>query len=796
MKKNVLLLGVSFLLIFFSLSAQSLKYSRAKVSLHGKEIRDLSKCGIDISEGAYKKNLYFISDFSAHEIEQIKKAGFVVDILVPDIQKKYREQNDTASASMQSRVQSACHRVTPVYQTPKHFSLGSMAGYFTYAEMLTQLDSMRILYPSLITAKQPISNTLLSIEGRPVYYVRLSDHADTDEPEPEVLYDAVHHAREPGSMSNLIYYMWYLLENYSSDSSVKSIVDHTEMYFVPCVNPDGYLYNETTDPMGGGMWRKNRRANGDGTMGVDLNRNYGFHWGYDNYGSSANGADEVYRGSSPFSEPETQMMRDFCTAHSFKIAMNYHTFGNLLVYPWGYLPDYYTPDSNIFVNYGKMMTRYNHYLAGTGNQTVQYVTNGDSDDWMYGDQSSKAKVFAITPEIGIYDEGFWPPISSIIPNCQDNMFANFSAAQLAGKFCVFEDRSKEFLTIKTAYLPFSFTEMGLDTAGIYTLSFTPLTSNISFANAKVYTGMSILHTLKDSLAYILNPSIASGEQIKFIVNIHNADFSYVDTIVKVFGAPGISFQERGDDVTKWNAGSWGNTSQDFYSAWSSITDSPNGNYLPSSNEMIEIKNPVSLPANLHSKLVFYAKWDIEKIWDFAQLLISRDQGASWTPLCGSYTVDGSAYQDYLNPVYEGSQASWVKEEINLDAYAGENILLMFTMNSDTDTELDGFYFDDLEIISNGNLTSSLPDFSSLKNHLQIYPNPSSNGLLRLKYHLDENHPSMIHIYDVYGRKVFDRVVSSMDGDILLSDLHLQSGIYFYGWQSDQNKDTFQKLVIY
>jgi len=113
--------------------------------------------------------------------------------------------------------------------------------------------------------------------------------------------------------------MWYLLENYSSDPSIKNIVDNTEMYFIPVVNPDGYIYNQTTNPNGGGLWRKNRRNNGDNTYGVDLNRNYSYNWGYDNTGSSGNTNSDTYRGPSPFSEPESRIMRDFTYQRALRI---------------------------------------------------------------------------------------------------------------------------------------------------------------------------------------------------------------------------------------------------------------------------------------------------------------------------------------------------------------------------------------------------------------------------------------------------------------------------------------------
>ncbi|HMP31616.1 MAG TPA: M14 family zinc carboxypeptidase, partial [Saprospiraceae bacterium] len=90
-------------------------------------------------------------------------------------------------------------------------------------------------------------------------------------------------------------------------------------------------------PNGGGMWRKNAYKNAAGTVvGVDLNRNYGYKWGYDNEGSSINPASETYRGPSAFSEPETQAMSSFVTDHNFKLCLNFHSHGNFLIHPWGH----------------------------------------------------------------------------------------------------------------------------------------------------------------------------------------------------------------------------------------------------------------------------------------------------------------------------------------------------------------------------------------------------------------------------------------------------------------------------
>ncbi len=177
--------------------------------------------------------------------------------------------------------------------------------------------------------------------------------------------------------------MWWLLENYGTNPEATYLVNNRQMWFIPVVNPDGYVYNQTTNPAGGGLWRKNRRNNGDGTFGVDLNRNYGTFdmWNAPNGGSSTATNNDTYRGTAPFSEPETAIMDVFMRSHNIKTCLNYHTYGNYLIYPWGYL-SHENGDSIIYRDWTYEMTFANHYTNGTDLQTVAYSTRGNSDDYM------------------------------------------------------------------------------------------------------------------------------------------------------------------------------------------------------------------------------------------------------------------------------------------------------------------------------------------------------------------------------------------------------------------------------
>ncbi|MEO1714669.1 MAG: M14 family metallopeptidase, partial [Bacteroidota bacterium] len=306
------------------------RFDRVKIQLSPEQtLFQVARLGLDVTHGDYAPGKYFTSDFSTSERQIMDAAGIEYTVIIEDVQKFYVDQNQQSGITVTNR-NGDCETNTGGdngFEPPANFELGSMGGFYTYQEMLEELEEMQAAYPDLISSVMPIGD-ILTYEGRPIYMLRLSDNPNQDESgEPEVLYTALHHAREPGSLSQMIYYLWYMLENYGTDPEVTYLIDETEMYFIPCLNPDGYIFNQTTNPDGGGLWRKNRVPNPDGSVGVDLNRNYGFGWGFDDFGSSPNPQSVVYRGPEAFSEPETQAVRELCNDHEFRIALNYHSFG-------------------------------------------------------------------------------------------------------------------------------------------------------------------------------------------------------------------------------------------------------------------------------------------------------------------------------------------------------------------------------------------------------------------------------------------------------------------------------------
>lgn len=295
-------------------------------------------------------------------------------------------------------------------------SRDDMGGYRTLEEIEAYLFELFEDFDHIVSEPVSIGE---SIEERPIWAVKISDNPnEEDDDEAEILFTAAMHPREVITPEVLFGVMTTLIDGYENDDEITRMVNEREIWFILCVNPDGYFQNEEDEPDGGGMWRKNRRENQDGTIGVDLNRNWGWEWGYDNVGSSPNGRDQTYRGVAAFSEPESQSLREFINEHEFTIAINFHGYGNLALYPWGY--DYFQcPDLNLFTALSQKMVSDNGYLAGTGWETI-YLTNGESDDWIYG-SDEHGMILSYTPEVGTSNDGFWPDRNRVETLVEENV---------------------------------------------------------------------------------------------------------------------------------------------------------------------------------------------------------------------------------------------------------------------------------------------------------------------------------------------------------------------------------------
>jgi carboxypeptidase T len=283
--------------------------------------------------------------------------------------------------------------------------------YHTYAEMVADIKAVEAARPSIVD----VFSIGKSYQGRDIWAAKISDNVKTDEDEPEILIDALHHAREHMTVEQAIYLLHLLAYGYSSDATVKKLVDSREIWIIFEVNPDGAEYDLTCTGSSHPpycAWRKNRQPNaGSSAIGTDLNRNYGYDWGCCG-GSSGNTSSITYRGPKAFSAPETRVIRDFVNSRvkngiqQIRAHVTLHTNGQLILWPYGHtytdIPaDMSVDDHATFVAMGKAMAKLNGYHPEQSSEL--YITDGDEIDWMYGVH----RIFSFTWEL-------YPPETSTV----------------------------------------------------------------------------------------------------------------------------------------------------------------------------------------------------------------------------------------------------------------------------------------------------------------------------------------------------------------------------------------------
>lgn len=774
------------------------KYSRAKIYYHdAKDLMLLANQGVPLDHVKSKQGVFIESDFSENELNKAKMLGLKVEILIDDVSAYYVEQNKNGGAPVEKNATCTSGGNTYSYPAPTNYNHGSMGGYLTMNELYQELDDMATLYPNLISARAPIS-TFQTTEGRSLYWVRMSDNPNVDEPEPEALYAACIHAREPEAMQQLVYFMWYMLENYATDPEIQGILNNTELYFIPLVNPDGYNYNYTTNPNGGGMHRKNMRNVGTNNPGVDNNRNFDYIDGNGNSvwgtsGVSSNFDNDTYPGTGPFSEVENQAMKWFVENHSIKLALNNHTYSNDLLHPYGYANNVYTPDENYYVLISDAMVAQN--TMNPMLSSLLYPAAGDSDDFMYGETSTHSKIFAFTPEIG---PSFWPSVSEIDPIAESMVYLNIMSAKLVGNFATLADNSPSIISNTSGYFNYDIQRLGLDNPGDFTVSITPVTANIqSVGSPNTHTAMTLGQLISDSISYTLDQAIQPGDVITYKLSIDNGLYITDQTITKTYGQAQVLFSDNGNSIANWNTTAWATTTSTYYSASSSITDSPNGNYSNNDDKTIEMASGVDLTNAIAVNVSFYAKWAIEDDWDWVQFEISTDNGSTWIPQCGNYTNAGVSNQGtaYNQPLYDGFQTNWVHEVINLSDYIGQTIKARFHLKSDGGVTEDGYYFDDFAInVVYG--TSGIEELTENGAFLgQNIPNPSSNTT-RIDYFLPKSiDAASLVVINHAGQVVKTAPIKAADQKVYINTGDLAEGVYFYYITAENGYHSISKKMV-
>jgi hypothetical protein len=270
--------------------------------------------------------------------------------------------------------------------------------YHNYPEMVAEIKAVAAAHPDIVR----LFSIGKSYEGRDLWAAKISDNPNADEHEPEVLFDALHHAREHMTVEQALYLYRMLANDYSKYTTIRNLVNNEEIFIIFAMNPDGFRYDLTGSPYR--AWRKNRQPNpGSTAVGTDLNRNYDYRFGCCG-GSSGNPASITYRGSKPFSAPETQAFRKFVDGRvengiqQLTEHITLHTNGELILWPFGYtktdIPgDMTKGDWTTFVKLGRGMAARNGYTPQQSSDL--YITDGDQIDWLYG----KHRIFSFTWEL-------------------------------------------------------------------------------------------------------------------------------------------------------------------------------------------------------------------------------------------------------------------------------------------------------------------------------------------------------------------------------------------------------------
>ena len=309
-------------------------------------------------------------------------------------------------------------------------SFGALAGgkeaFHDYTTLTHDLAALAASFPNLAilhelgSTEETRKIAALQIAPKPL-------HANA----PRFLFVGCHHACEWISVE-VPYLMARRLLLEAEDQNIRPLLDEAEFWFIPMLNADGHAYSTQPSTVIGQerprLWRKNRRRNQNGSLGVDLNRNYDIDW--NGAGSSDIPGHRMYRGTAPFSEPETQCVRTLILSRSFAGAMSYHSYGLEFVYPFGFAnPPCDQQCQADLQDLSQLAEAMAKQASNVGNQRYRaiqainhyedQVVSGDCADWIFG--TTRARTITVELRPGFDSQlGFEIGPESIQPAFEEN----------------------------------------------------------------------------------------------------------------------------------------------------------------------------------------------------------------------------------------------------------------------------------------------------------------------------------------------------------------------------------------
>jgi len=745
----------------------------------GRTIRDIQEAGLDLIEvrGASRARLLQWPGDEA----TLARLGAAVTMIDPDparsAAERARRELAARPAPRGTRVLSATGP-DGIFRTETlpPFGSGSMGGYWTLAEVKMKLDDLVASDAQNLVADK-IDTLGTTLQGRPIWGLKICKAVVGPDTRPVVYYNALTHAREPEGMQALFYFIDDLLAKYGSDPTATYLLENRVLYICPVVNPDGYFRNQTTNPTGGGLWRKNLRDNdASGTVnsldGVDINRNYGFQWGLDNVGSSGSFSSETYRGPAAFSENETNAQKNIVVALQPKTGLSFHTYSDLLLHPWGYTTAA-PPDSNVFYEWDDEMSLGAGYITGQSPR-VLYGVNGEYNDWTYGETTIKPRAYTWTPEVGGPNDGFWPAPSRIQPMAEENLRHCYYVASIAGPY-VRAERSDviggPLVAASSRWVTVRARNRGV--SGNAGPGLTATMASLS-AGASVVSGAISYPTLApltsgnalDSGAFLVSvdDTVTAGRLLRLRVDFSApGGFFSRDTVELVCGVPTVVASHDGNSIAPdWTTGSWGIVSGDPGHPSSYYADSPNTAYLDNANNPLTRVATMNLSAGVHAYAFYDARWQFESDYDCGLIEASLD-GVTWTPLSATGTSlgVGGGVQPVGKPIYDGARNLWKRERADLSAFtgpAGNAVHLRFRVNSDPGTRLAGLDMDSLRVMVYDPAAQPSPvavEDGPLPSRLALSaPSPSPvHGTARFSFALPVPGAVRLELFDLAGRHV-------------------------------------------
>ncbi|MCX6165453.1 MAG: M14 family zinc carboxypeptidase [Ignavibacteriae bacterium] len=793
---SLLIFSIIFTVISFNISdskeSYADKYSKVKIYLNSaNDIQTLLSKGITADEfwGNTKEGIVLV--LNTYEMELLKTSGFRYDILIDDMNRFYESRNAPTEQELKKSFEIMHSDNIDAY------TLGTMGGFHTFSEIVRILDTLTLLYPNIVSTKINLGS---SQEARTIWGVKISDNPNVNESatEPGVYFDGIHHAREPMSMEVQLYYMYWLCENYGTNPEATYLINNREIFFVPCVNPDGYEYNRSTNPNGGGDWRKNRRNN-VGSYGVDLNRNYSYGWGLDN-GSSGVPSSDTYRGPSAFSEPETQAVRDFLLTRHPKIGLSIHSVAGEILNPYSYCDTAIRYD--LYADLSSEFAPVNQYPYGTVKEMLDYYSSGTTRDFMH-----VTGTYGWTVEISGSD--FWPASSEIIPLNNLNLpmmkyiswiagaYPKMQNFTVAGKGSVYKNDTLQLkIAIRNKGLSQTSKNVIVELSTTYANA-TPLVTSVNYDSIQV---KQIKENTNTPFKFKISNSANIGDNMQIVCTVkQEGAVASKDTFYVTIGYIETLFSDnaengKGNWTVSGNGKLWDTTYISFWKGAKCFTDSRWGNSSNSTTNYFALNNSINLTGKTNPRIEYAAKWATEPGFDYARIQVSSNGGTTWVNLPGRYTKTLSSQPSYHGMSY------WVYEQVNLNAYIGQTIKIRFNYYTDNGVPGDGFYFDDFRVVdyritqmgitSNG---TELPDRYALS---QNYPNPF-NPVTKINFDLPQNSFVKLNLFDILGREVSVLVNENLSAGKYTYELNatnLSSGAYFYKLETPKFSDVKRMII--